>query len=161
MAEYWLLKKQLAGWEKVTWYDEIELDKAERSFKALVDAKGYAIRLVKVEVMQEHLLDEMIEVAKPEVEPVKTSWERHAKPVVSSINAPISNGWGTSYKPSPNNFGWGNESVAPAGTEKSHGLSGKVWLVNHSLKEKRRVDPSEVDAMMAQGWVRGGPRTVV
>lgn len=50
--------------------------------------------------------------------------------------------------------GWGN--VAP---KSEHGLAGKVWLANRELKEKKRVDPSQVDDMMDQGWFRAGPRT--
>ena len=152
MTEYWLLKKQLGGWDKVTWYAEDELEKAQSSFKALVDAKGYAIRLVKVDVVQEHLLEEMIEVAKPEIEPVKTTWERHAKPVEAKYN-----GWGNVTPAVPNNS-WGPVTVQ---SKPSHGLSGSVWLVNYSLKQKKRVASSEVDVMIAQGWERGGPRTVV
>lgn len=38
-------------------------------------------------------------------------------------------------------------------------LIGLVWLVNRTTKEKKRVPPGDVDAMLAQGWERGGPKT--
>ena len=47
----------------------------------------------------------------------------------------------------------------PKLSKSTHGLAGKVWLANRELKEKKRVDPSQVDAMMAQGWFKAGPRT--
>jgi transposase len=68
-------------------------------------------------------------------------------------------GWG---KPAA---GWGkasvNEGLNTFAKTSNHGLTGKVWLANRELKEKKRVDPSQVDAMMAQGWFRAGPRTVL
>lgn len=62
------------------------------------------------------------------------------------------------------NDGWGKPTAgwgSPAAPKSEHGLAGKVWLANRELKEKKRVDPSQVDAMMAQGWFRAGPRTVL
>lgn len=65
-------------------------------------------------------------------------------------------------KPYKQDEGWGGVSSNDWGKAPStHGLAGKVWLVNKTLKEKKRVDPSEVAGMMANGWERGGPRTVV
>ena len=68
-------------------------------------------------------------------------------------------GWG---KPTA---GWGkasvNEGLNTFAKISGHGLAGKVWLANRELKEKKRVDPSQVNAMMAQGWFRAGPRTVL
>lgn len=71
-------------------------------------------------------------------------------------------GWGKPVKPLTEN-GWRDTpsfSSTPS-INKNHGLAGKVWLANRELKEKKRVDPSQVEAMMAQGWFKAGPRTVL
>lgn len=64
-----------------------------------------------------------------------------------------------SYK----NDGWGKptSSWGDATPKSDHGLAGKIWLANRELKEKKRVDPAEVDAMIAKGWFKAGPRTVL
>lgn len=55
---------------------------------------------------------------------------------------------------------WGKPTGdSPSGIGRGHGLAGKVWLINHNLKQKQRVDPSAVDAMLAEGWLKAGPRT--
>ena len=61
------------------------------------------------------------------------------------------------------NDGWGSPTAGwgKAASKSDHSLAGKVWLANRELKEKKRVDPSQVDAMMAQGWFKAGPRTVL
>ena len=51
---------------------------------------------------------------------------------------------------------WGNS--AP---KSDHGMSGKVWLGNPTTKEKKRVDPAEVAELMANGWIKAGPRTTL
>lgn len=53
---------------------------------------------------------------------------------------------------------WGDFSGV-ATPEHTHALSGSVWLINHSLKKKGRFPSAEVDAMLAQGWEKAGPRT--
>lgn len=159
MTEYWLQRRTLGGWSMITWYDETEKDKAERSFKTLVETrKGYAYRVVTVETLCEHLLDDMTPVDKPEIEE-----DVKSKPdiIIPKSEWGKSEGWGSIVNASvkPDDF-WGNN---PSGdrTESSHGMIGKVWLGNPVTKEKKRVDPSEVDAMMANGWIKAGPRTVL
>ena len=65
------------------------------------------------------------------------------------------NDWNTKS----DNF-WGND---PNGSrpEKEHHFAGKVWMVKGEGwdKQKKRVDKSEVEALEADGWKRGGPRS--
>lgn len=184
-VEYWLLKKQLGGWTKVSWWDESERDKASASYHSMVEAKGYAIRLVKVEVLNEHLLDEMLPEPRQEVEIPKEpeikrgatwgqSWDQ---PTPSSKNFISNNpkpntGWSGPACPKPVNPGsphspvWGNpivnvDEVLNNTVNSSHGMTGKVWLGNPVTKEKKRVDPNDVAAMMADGWIKSGPRSVL
>ena len=149
--EYWLLKKQLGGWTKVSWWAEHEKDKAERSYHSMVAASGYAVRLVSVNIEQEHLLDEMLPEPQSEPEVVE------AKPV--KINPSNKSSWGNTHS-------WGSAPLVNDGpfngvAKPEHGMSGKVWLGNPVTKEKKRVAPDEVAAMMEQGWVKAGPRTVL
>lgn len=67
-------------------------------------------------------------------------------------------------KPYKSDDGWGKVTKSNWGTpspKSDHGMSGKVWLGNPTTKEKKRVDPSEVAALMDKGWVKAGPRTVL
>lgn len=60
------------------------------------------------------------------------------------------------------NAGWGNAqpiSNDDWGQPKIHALAGKVWMVNRATNHKTRIDPSEVDSYIANGYVRGGPRS--
>lgn len=136
MDEYHLQKRTLSTWQHVTWYETEE--EAKKNFdRAVASQTGYSWRYVKVETIEEHI----------------NGGETELKP---------NNEEATIEAPKPSNDGWGkaNDWSIPA-PKSSHGLAGKVWLVNKTLREKKRVDPSEVDAMMAQGWEKGGPRTVV
>ena len=38
---------------------------------------------------------------------------------------------------------------------------GKIWVINRATKERKRVEASEVEALVANGWVKGGPRTKI
>lgn len=158
MTEYWLLKKQLGGWVKVSWWSEEEYNLAKRSYdQCAKPLSGNAWRLVKVEVLEESLLDDMTPETRPESEPAT------APPIKNS-------GWGAT----PTKGGWGNFTSGPdlkkepwstAKEEaaevrlRGHGGAGKVCLINHNTKERTKVDASEVDDMISQGWERGGPRT--
>jgi len=58
--------------------------------------------------------------------------------------------WGDTPK---SNGGWGN----PVASE--HRMAGKVWLMSHALRQRLRVNPSEVEGLVSQGWVQAGPKT--
>ena len=138
MTEYWLQKKTLIGWSIVTWYDNIE--QAETNYNRLRQSAGYSYRMVKVEVVQEHLLDEVTKIEVSELEePIKVP-----KP------------WADVPAIVPTTPTWGATTTAPV---EVHGMAGKIWLINHAKKQKRRVAPDEVEALIAQGWERGGPKT--
>lgn len=40
-----------------------------------------------------------------------------------------------------------------------HHLAGRIWIVNETTREKKRIAPSELDSYVANGWKRGGPRS--
>lgn len=134
--EYVLQKKTLGGWSYVTWYTDV--NEALRNLKAAVadGYSGYSWRVVELKVIEEVL-------NKDELEALPTEKEEAVEPVKSGWGKPTGAAWGV---PAP---------------KAEHGLAGKVWLANRELKEKRRVDPSEVEVMMAQGWFKAGPRTVL
>lgn len=148
-AEYWLQKKTIGGWSVVTWYDNQE--QAEKNYNECIKNVGYAWRLVKVEVMSEQRLEEEKEIIPPVIQPVqfikKTLDPWQAAP--QSENQMAINPWGATM-PSVSD---------PSPTKSEHGLSGSVWLVHRGLKIKGRFAADKVDAMMAQGYERGGPRT--
>lgn len=68
-------------------------------------------------------------------------------------------GWGEVVNTKSDNF-WGND---PNGSrpEKEHHFAGKVWMVKGEgwEKQKKRVDKSEVENYLKDGWVKGGPRS--
>jgi len=141
MTEYWLQKKTIGGWSMVTWYSD--LDQAKLNYDRLKQGAGYSYRLVQVEAIQEDMLDEVVTVEAPEI-------EQTAK----------ANVWGGQIKKpdtSSGFSGWGD--MLSNSSKLEHGLSGSVWVINHSTKDKKRVPAGELDAMIAQGYVRGGPRT--
>ena len=51
--------------------------------------------------------------------------------------------------------------AAPPIKHDGRGLSntGKVWMINHTIKVRARVPAEDVEASKAAGWVFGGPRT--
>ena len=53
----------------------------------------------------------------------------------------------------------GPSSQAPKATDNDHGGIGKVWMLNHLTKQRARVNPNEIDNMIAQGYEKGGPKT--
>lgn len=71
----------------------------------------------------------------------------------------------------PTNDGWGDVDPWSTATgqdvwnnnqpTKEHHFAGKVWMVKGEGwdKQKKRVDKSEVAALEADGWRRGGPRS--
>lgn len=52
----------------------------------------------------------------------------------------------------PNSF-----SVAPSG--RGAHFAGKVWVIHQTTRELKRIDPKELDSHLADGYVRGGPRS--
>ena len=156
MTEYVLQKKTFGGWSYVTWYDN--LDQAKRNFDiASANGNGYSWRMVKLDVIEERLLADPVPVPQPDsVEPLSDNgWRKVQEPVQS-----VKSAWGNQAAP-----GWGKPTVRAATASEpsnsSHGMVGKVWLGNPTTKEKKRVEPSMVDAMMKEGWVKAGPRTVL
>ena len=156
-TEYVLQKKTLGGWSYVSWWSENELDRAQRSYDSMTKGDtGYSWRLCKLEVMQEKLLDDTTEVPREEVEevtPAKKAWDSQ-------------HGWGATPAPKVGDtISWGNgeqsKVIVTASPKSSHGLSGSVWVGNLSTKEKKRVPAAEADKLLADGWVRAGPRTVL
>lgn len=131
-TEYWLQKKAFNSWSHVTWYDSLE--EATTNFnKVSIEGNGYSWRMVRVEVVEVRLLEGERPVLPPEPE----------QPIIKNSGwaaTPASNGWAKPIE---------------------HGLAGKVWLANRELNQKKRVDPSEVDAMIKAGWFKAGPRTVL
>lgn len=144
MTEYWLQKKTLGGWSHVTWYGT-EAEAITNMNKACAGDSGYSWRVCRVDVLAEKLLQDHEEPKKPELE--------HAAAKTNVWAGQSKGGWDVGVVDN----GW---SDFKSDSEKSeHGMSGKIWLVNHSLKEKKRINPAEVDAMLASGWERGGPKT--
>jgi hypothetical protein len=45
------------------------------------------------------------------------------------------------------------------GSHASAMFSGKVWVINRVTHDLKRIDPNELDIYVAQGYVRGGPRS--
>ena len=62
------------------------------------------------------------------------------------------------FKQEPVSSGWGSGWSEPT-EHHAHGLAGKIWMIHHQQKIKKRVDPNEVDKYVADGYVRGGPKT--
>ena len=49
-------------------------------------------------------------------------------------------------------------SAVEANGRGSH-FVGKVWLIHSFTRAKIRVDQSEVDKYISEGWIKGGPRS--
>lgn len=137
MTEYVLQKKLLGRWDYVTWYSADELDKATRSYENMTKGDtGYSWRLVRLETISEKILKGEREIERDEV-------EVEAQPVVKN------EGWG-------NSSGWSTPAPKP-----DHKLSGSVWVGNPTTKKKKRVPAAEAATMMANGWIKAGPRSVL
>lgn len=148
MTEYWLQKRTLGGWSNVSWWSEHELEKANTSYQSCLKQVGYSWRLIKVETLQEVRLQEEVE------DKVQDSKEEQAK---YNVWAGQASSWNVGDKVVAN--GWGDTTITATAPEKEHGMVGKVWMLHHARKEKIRVDPSQVDSLIIEGWERGGPRT--
>ena len=142
-TEYRLEKKVLAGWQTVSWWSDNELDKATNAFNSCSQGDtGYSWRLIKIEVMQEKRLEEEIPIEPKNLIEDKKFIEK-----------------GVPSRPT-----WGNpmdDNSMRIATPSGHGLVGSVWMVHYGLKKKTRISASEYDKYVAEGYVKGGPRTVV
>jgi hypothetical protein len=143
-TEYWLQKKAFNSWSHVTWYSTIE--EAQTNFnKVSVEGNGYSWRMVKVDVVEERLNYDEPPVIRDEPEP--------PRPVASEFKST----WGA---PTPGS--WGKPmAISPIKDTGHHGLSGSVWMVHFGLKKKTRVPASQMADLVAQGYVKGSPRTVL
>lgn len=147
MTEYWLQKKTIGGWSHVTWYATEQ--EAMAQYNKLGNDTGYSWRVCKVEPVAEKLLYDHEEPKPPEV------WASSPAPIVKN------SGWGDQASDWPEkrtsdnpimNTGW---SSTPA----VHGMTGKVWMVNHAKRLRARVDANSVALYEADGYERGGPKT--
>lgn len=87
----------------------------------------------------------------------KSRWERIEVLDSKPTPKPVDDGWNSWNNPDQ---GWDKEiALKPSG--KGHHFAGKVWMVKRDGAEKHkvRIDPSQVAAYEAQGYVRGGPRS--
>ncbi len=149
-TEYVIQKKSLTVWQYVTWYSDRE--QAEENFAKIKPGNGYSYRLVELNVLAECINEPDGVEKRPVMEP-----EHDDKIHMQN---------GSSIKLTPSDdviksSSWGSFSAAPDIAKSEHGMTGKVWLGNPATKEKRRVEPSMVDSMMANGWVRSGPRSAL
>lgn len=155
MTEFWLQKKTIGGWSMVTWYDNEE--QARKNYDNCRTGKGYAWRLVKVEVLELQPLEDMIEIVPPEVE----------KPQERRQSLKIVDPWGDTKIASnsiSDNPIWNEghptaDNVPVISVPSVHGLSGSIWVVHHGQRIKSRVALSDLDSYLNNGYVRGGPKT--
>lgn len=154
LDEFVLQKRTLSNWSYVTWYRTEE--EAKKNFDRVIKGDtGYSWRVVKLTTIYENLLDGERDNTTPEAEteeaPVKTGWG--TPPAKASWASPVA---GDNQPKTLTGGGWGDIKPASA-----HGLSGSVWVINKTLKQKKRVSAAEADKMLQEGWERGGPKTVV
>lgn len=45
------------------------------------------------------------------------------------------------------------------GSRASEMFKDKVWVINRATHDLKRIDPNELDSYLANGYVRGGPRS--
>lgn len=145
MTEYWLQKKTIGQWSIHSRYDDI--DQARNGMKLYaVTNNGYSWRIVDTKVVEEKLLED------------------HQEPKALEWGGPVGGDMATASQPAPPiaSDGWGQPAPAfsiPSASAATHGNVGKVWMVHYGLKDKKRVNADQVEAMVKDGWVRGGPRT--
>ncbi len=157
MTEYVLQKRTLSMWSYVTWYDDLEqgLKNLNSSFKD----SGYSWRLVKLTVIEEKLNGGELEL-EPDGLPDGEDQPEGSDTLVThqfATDKPageFKSSWGvpsTDFK---------NEHASEPDLKPSHGLAGSVWMVHFGLKRKTRVPLAEMEGLIAQGYVKGSPRTV-
>lgn len=148
-TEYWLQKKTLGGWSHVTRYNDLEQVTKNYNNCSKGDS-GYSWRIMKCEVIEEKLLFDHEEVEEIQ-EPLDAISRVPLKELKSGWGNVKSSGWGND--PSPASLSFVN---TPSSSEVQHGMVGKVWMINHKTKERKRIDPG-VD--LGVDWERGGPKT--
>lgn len=57
------------------------------------------------------------------------------------------------------NAGWGNSDGWTKPDGRGQHFVGKIWMVNKSTGDKKRIDPTEQTLYEGRGYVRGGPRS--
>lgn len=57
------------------------------------------------------------------------------------------------------NDGWGDTGGWSKPDTRGMHFAGKIWMVNKSTGDKKRIDPSEQSLYEGRGYVRGGPRS--
>lgn len=180
MTEYWLQKKTIGGWSHVTYYTDVE--QAKINYKSASEGNsGYSWRLVSVEVIECKMLEDVVEVKmtngstlefKPDGKEKINSWEA---PVIVGMDWGKGDDFSVDWKPSqdaPKSPDWGGTPAwgdfkagddpganAPAPADAHHGLSGSVWVINHTTKHKSRVPANELENYLNKGYEKGGPRT--
>lgn len=163
MTEYWLQKKTIGGWSQVTWYSDYEQAKLNYD-SASKGNSGYSWRICKVEMIEQKLLEDTVEVKPPDgyswsdvteeqkIEMISNAGINAVKSFKSGWDNVHSKGWGVpEYKEKDWDF---------AKPEKEHGMTGKVWMINHTTKQKARITAALVEQFELNGWERGGPKTV-
>lgn len=150
--EYYLQKRTLSSWSHVTIYEN--KDEGLKNLNSASKDSGYSWRLVEVKVVEERILTDEMKEQREQVDTKPQATGGWTKPEQQTSWGQTKIG-GAGTRSDANT--WGN----PPAPTSSHGLSGSVWLVNHTIKEKKRVPAAQVDVMIADGWVRGGPRTVI
>ena len=51
------------------------------------------------------------------------------------------------------------EKIVKAPSGKGQANTGKLWMINHTTKERLRINPSEAGIYLNKGFEHGGPRT--
>ena len=134
-----------------------QFEEAKKIFDKLKAGQGWSYRIVELKVLDEAKLEGEREDSEPEQD------EEFYIPNKNTVSIPADE-WRKANMGVPENKingGWGSTSNEQAweAAKSEHGMVGKVWLGNPVTKEKKRVEPSLVAGMMAEGWVRAGPRT--
>lgn len=152
MTQYYLEKRTLSTWSHVTWYATEE--EALKNFnRVAVAGNGYSWRVVKVEVVEERIL-----TGERPVEPTHPMEPDRYRDDEDEVGTYKPNKYTTTISTDA----WRKADMGISSNPPSnHGMVGKVWLGNPTTKEKKRVEPSMVEAMMKDGWVKAGPRTVL
>jgi hypothetical protein len=51
------------------------------------------------------------------------------------------------------------EAVVKASPGTGQANTGKLWMINHTTKERLRIDPTQAGIYLNKGFEHGGPRT--
>lgn len=143
-----------------------DADQAWRNYASCVGngMSGYSWRLVGVEVIEQAMLNDVVELL-PEKDIVEAAskmlagrWDRPADILIQ--DAPKSSGWGSGWLKPENRTSDNPILNAGISVGSQHGLTGSVWVINHSIPKKSRVPASELDKYLAMGYEKCGPKTL-